>query len=300
MYPGGKGNCYQQIINQMTPHSVYIEPFLGHGYVMKAKRPAALNIGIELNRDVLLTAASSIVSCGDKVRENGRIANYDERIPLPAHTVNNGDEGPPSAGNTVTFGDVVQHRHLWRCRPSPIASSGDAAARFVFLCGDSLDFLQSQTFTGCEFIYCDPPYLMDTRSSQRPLYDFEFGDCEQHERLLSVLLDLPCPVAISGYWSELYADMLSQWRTHSFEAVTRSGNMAQEWLWMNYQEPRALHDYSYLGDDFRERERIKRKAERWVKRFSSLPELERKAVLSRLARADLIAISGDMDQQKIL
>ena len=31
-----------------------------------------------------------------------------------------------------------------------------------------------------------------------------------------------------------------------------------EYLWCNYPAPMALHDYRYLGKDFRERERIKR------------------------------------------
>jgi DNA adenine methylase len=33
----------------------------------------------------------------------------------------------------------------------------------------------------------------------------------------------------------------------------------------------ALHDYRYLGEDFRERERIKRKKQRWTDRLERLP-----------------------------
>ncbi len=39
----------------------------------------------------------------------------------------------------------------------------------------------------------------------------------------------------------------------------------------------ALHDYRYLGEDFRERERIKRKKQRWVNRLQTMPVLERQA-----------------------
>ena len=35
-----------------------------------------------------------------------------------------------------------------------------------------------------------------------------------------------------------------------------------EWLWMNYAEPAELHDLRYLGSNFREHERIKRKKTR--------------------------------------
>lgn len=52
-YPGGKSGAgvYQTIINQMPPHDVYIEPFVGGGGVLKNKRPAAANIAIDLSDD---------------------------------------------------------------------------------------------------------------------------------------------------------------------------------------------------------------------------------------------------------
>jgi hypothetical protein len=48
-YPGGKSGAgvYQQIINQIPPHRVYIEPFLGRGAVLLHKRPAIVSIGID-------------------------------------------------------------------------------------------------------------------------------------------------------------------------------------------------------------------------------------------------------------
>jgi site-specific DNA-adenine methylase len=54
-YPGGKGGAgvYQAIINQMPPHDVYIEPFLGAGAVMRRKRPASVNLGIDIDPAVI-------------------------------------------------------------------------------------------------------------------------------------------------------------------------------------------------------------------------------------------------------
>lgn len=51
-YPGGKGKCYQRLINLMPPHRVYIESHLGGGAVLRNKRPAARSIGIELDPQV--------------------------------------------------------------------------------------------------------------------------------------------------------------------------------------------------------------------------------------------------------
>ena len=50
-YPGGKngGGLYQQIICQMPPHRVYVEPFAGSAAVLRMKRPAYSNLAIDLD-----------------------------------------------------------------------------------------------------------------------------------------------------------------------------------------------------------------------------------------------------------
>ena len=50
-YTGGKGaaGTAQTIINEQPPHRIYIEPFLGSGAVLRLKRPAAVNIGIDVD-----------------------------------------------------------------------------------------------------------------------------------------------------------------------------------------------------------------------------------------------------------
>lgn len=52
-YPGGKGKCYQRIINLMPAHSTYIESHLGGGAVMRHKKPAKANIGIDRDDKVI-------------------------------------------------------------------------------------------------------------------------------------------------------------------------------------------------------------------------------------------------------
>ncbi|WP_431273192.1 DNA adenine methylase [Variovorax ureilyticus] len=52
-YPGGKGKCYQHIINLMPPHTTYIESHLGGGAVIRNKKPAAVNIGIDIDARVI-------------------------------------------------------------------------------------------------------------------------------------------------------------------------------------------------------------------------------------------------------
>jgi len=151
----------------------------------------------------------------------------------------------------------------------------------TIVCGDALVHLDWD-WAPDTFIYLDPPYLMETRSSQRQLYQFELAERAQHLDLLALVKRLPCMMAISGYWSALYEQELAGWRTSSFWTVNRAGTRVQEWLWMNYPPPLELHDYRYLGRNFRERERIKRKTQRWTARLRTMPDLERYALMEAI------------------
>lgn len=177
------------------------------------------------------------------------------------------------------FRDAGSQRQKQRGAPVLLAGSSDGRdrAEFRFLEKDALEFLASYPFTGDELVYCDPPYMHETRT-RKDLYRFEMSDA-QHARLLTILCRLRCRVMVSGYWTALYARTLRSWNRKSYQAVTRSGRVATEWLWFNFPEPLALHDYRYLGANFRERERIKRKKLRWANRLRNMPALERRALL---------------------
>lgn len=273
MYPGGKNASYQHIINQIPPHRVYIEGFLGSGAIMRLKLPASINIGLDLDAEVL---PGSIADNGDVAR---------------ALTAKNGDTAV-SPGMAMSAGAPIVMNGDGISKLASIANSDDASCEYVFIQADALEFLSSFSFQGDEFVYLDPPYLMSARRGQRDLYRYEFGSRDEHLSLLSLIRTLPCMVAISGYWSRLYHNMLDGWRVVTFQAHTRQG-MATEYLWMNYPEPTMLHDYRYLGSNFRERERIKRKAKRWVKRFLELDSLERHAIISELNAAGVIVNNGE-------
>jgi len=150
-------------------------------------------------------------------------------------------------------------------------------------CADALSWLAAFRPTGRELVYCDPPYLLSTRRGGA-IYAHELGEAD-HVRLLRVLLGLPCMVMVSGYWSELYASALASWSSLHFSAMTRGGGVADEWVWFNYPPPVSLHDYRFLGDGFRERERIARRVRRWRARLGRMDVLERRALLAAMAEA---------------
>jgi site-specific DNA-adenine methylase len=211
---------------------------------------------------------------------------------------------PPHAVYVEPFlggGAILRHK-----QPAPISSIAidiDTAVIKAFtahipnlqlICGDAIEHLDYMKVLARPdtLIYCDPPYLMSTRSSQRPYYDHEFASEEEHIRLLRILRGLPCMVMISGYASTLYDHHLAGWRVETFQAMTRSGHTATEHVWLNFPEPMELHDYRWLGDTFRKRERIKRKQARWRARLASMDSQERYALLSVLG--NLRPASSDM------
>jgi DNA adenine methylase len=208
-YPGGKGKVYQQIINVLPPHATYIETHLGGGAVLRHKKPAQTNIGIDLDPSV--------------------IGAWRQQFPLLAD----------------------------------------------FIEADAIDFLTSRQFAGDEVIYCDPPYLPSTRRRSR-IYRCEYSELD-HIRLLETLRRINCRVVVSGYPSDLYDESLRGWNTRSFPANSHHG-VRSEQIWFNFDPPAQLHDASYLGRDFRERETIKRRVRRVQKRIAGLSSQEQYSI----------------------
>lgn len=139
-------------------------------------------------------------------------------------------------------------------------------------------FLGAYPFTGRELLYCDPPYLLHTRTSgRRYRYDYEEQD---HVELLALLNAMPCPVILSGYPAALYDEQLADWRTLEVQVMNQAG-VRTEKLWLNFT-PDRLHWARYAGKNFTDRQRIKRKAESWASRYQAMPRAERLAVLAGL------------------
>lgn len=148
---------------------------------------------------------------------------------------------------------------------------------------DAVDYLRYFDFsnTGRVQLYCDPPYLPCTRTS-RARYRYEYSE-QDHIDLLKMLLSLPdnVNVILSGYPSQMYDDLLSSWRTHEYQSMTRGG-VRTEKIWMNYEPGEAAYCHKFAGKDYTDRQRIKRKAERRAKNYKALPADEQLAIMAAL------------------
>ena len=80
-------------------------------------------------------------------------------------------------------------------------------------------------------IYCDPPYLQELR--KKNMYAHEMNR-DGHVQLLELLKESKSKVIISGYDSELYNELLKDWRTDERAAIAQMGLHRKEKIWMNF------------------------------------------------------------------
>ncbi len=135
-------------------------------------------------------------------------------------------------------------------------------------------------------IYLDPPYVHSTRTS-KARYEHELTDTE-HVELLTIIKRLAemqdVFIIISGYSNLLYETELRDWNSKDFQAMTRGG-VRTETVWYNFQ-PSEQHYHTFAGKDFTDRQRIKRKADRWAKKYQAMLAPERQAVMAALLAVD--------------
>ena len=139
-------------------------------------------------------------------------------------------------------------------------------------------------------VYLDPPYLPEVRSDYvGSQYKHELTMLE-HRRILSFMKDklLQFPknlyFIISGYKSELYMSILQDWSYFEFQTMSRGG-VKTESLWTSFNPDEYIkHQYDYVGSTFTERQRIKRKCDRWVSKFQKLPFDEQMVIYENLKK----------------
>lgn len=243
-YPGGKSGSgvYHRLAREIPPHDVRIVPFLGRCAITRKVRPAEETHGIELDPDVLAQwTPEETAAARVQLHQGCGIEWLREWFQL--------------RGRRIT-------------RPELIPQEAFAALYRGSECGRPLPF-----------VFCDPPYPLETLSSDCP-YPHALTD-GQHLDLLQILKRIPALVMIVSYPNELYDRELAGWRTFRYRAFTRRGERTEQ-AWTNYPRPRVLHDWRFIGENRRERERIRRSIDNCVSKFAERPPAERAAILYEL------------------
>lgn len=236
-------------------------------------------------------------------------------------------EIPPHLTFIEAFaGSAAVTRRKLPCRSAIVIDSEAAACNklrripgLTVVCDDALawlgHFLLTRSVDGAAsdaVLYLDPPYLFEARATgKRQRYAHEFGEEWQHVELLDCLRRLATagvPVLISHPRHPLYEQKLLDpstfaavtvglpWRVIDYRYGTRGGPFADA-LWCSFPSPTSLHDYRFVGADYRQRELIKRKVKRWQSKFQALPPVQQRIIFDALA--DLLPPEVAMTAERV-
>lgn len=267
---GGSG-VWQRIISEMPEHDVYIEPFWGRGTIAKKKRPAGYTIGIDLdpvavssgNGHALMFLADGIQWMEDYFQLPA-LLDSDSLPGATSRKAARAAETGAARGTPVSASQDPDGEHSGG-RPTPNEAAPAGACTFGGVPWER------------HFVYLDPPYIGCDGYYRHRL------TLADHRRLCRLFRCLPCPAALSGYDSDLYAEELAGCRTIRIPTTNRAGKRCTEVVWLNYAPPTRYHDTRFCGLGRRERERIRRRVKTWSAGLRRMPPAERQAVYEACA-----------------
>lgn len=251
-YPGAKWGISDWIIGFFPKHHSYLEPFFGSGGVFFNKDRSNIETVNDLDGEVV-----NLFEC---IREDPeRLADsvyftpyslavynqaYEKEIPKDRFERArrlmircNMGHGFRTSGERVGWKRDLAGRErayaakAWCDLPEEIIQTAERLRGVQIECTRADALIQK--FNAPEvLIYCDPPYLLQTRYGKQ--YRCEMTE-EDHLQLLDVLRKHKGPAIISGYPSEMYDFELSGWHKETTTTTDLLSHVKKEVLWMNFE-----------------------------------------------------------------
>lgn len=257
-YPGSKWRIAEWIISYFPKHHSYLEPFFGSGAVLFNKVPSNIETVNDLDLNVV-----NLFQC---IRENPtRLAKIVEATPYSRYEYDQmycaavpeckyekarqflvkcwQGHGYRVNQYKVGWKNDVQGRERayamrhWSDLPERVLSAAERLKQVQIECMPAVELIKRFRFHEV-LIYCDPPYLQETRTSHvKQQYSNEMLTEQSHIELLEVLLQHPGPVILSGYESDLYRKMLEEkgWFKENIQSNDQSNKPRKEVIWMNFE-----------------------------------------------------------------
>lgn len=248
-YPGSKARLADWIIGHFPEHRSYLEPFLGSGAVLFKKPRSLIETVNDLDGEVI-----NLFECIRKDPERLAWIIYNTPYARKVYEAEVVTEDPYE--RAVKFcvrenqgygfrtserlpgwkrdvcGRERAYAALGWCRlPDTVMQAADRLRGVQIECMDAVTLIQGYNHPNV-LIYCDPPYVLSSRTGKQ--YKHEMSDAD-HERLLQVLLKHKGPALISGYDNEIYRDMLRGWHLETQMEYCRANKRRTECLWMNFE-----------------------------------------------------------------
>lgn len=256
-YHGGKFRLSTWIISHFPKHRCYVESFGGAASVLLRKEVSEAEVYNDLDDEVvnlfqvLRDAEKSqrlIDACAlTPYSRTEFVCAYQEtndQIERARRLIVRATMGFGSAGATMgktgfrldTKRNSATAQNIWARAPENLAL---VAKRFAGVLVENRNAIQCMRDhdTDDTLHFIDPPYLHQTRVNvaKNCAYRHELTD-EQHIELLDAIKSLNGMVVLCGYESELYSDLLSNWKrvTRTTAANGKSGSVKRtECLWIN-------------------------------------------------------------------
>jgi len=254
---GGKRYLARHIIGHFPPHRVYLEPFGGGASVLLNKEPVEVETYNDL--DLRITRLFRVL------RDQGEdFIKKVQLIPYSQVEFEHAAQYPEeSADLDCAVCDFVRWRQSFGGKGQSWSfttgrarggMAGDVNAWWTAIdmlpeIIDRLRRVQIICQPACEaiprfdhkegLIYCDPPYMHETRATGgRKVYGVEMNDAD-HRELATVLSRCEAKIVLSGYPSPLYDALYSHWRRVEFDIANHAAGGRRkaretECLWMNF------------------------------------------------------------------
>lgn len=250
---GGKGNAVKCILPHLeaVPHRTYVEPFGGGASILLAKRPAPVEVYNDVHRDLVnlfkviadetlfkeFQRRAALLPYSRQLFYEYRDTLADELDPVTRAVkfyvvARQCFSGSAAGGNASWSFSVTASRRGMSMTTSGWLSGIEALPalharlqRVQIECAD-WTFILDTYDTPDTLFYLDPPYHMDTRSSNT--YTHEMDD-DGHRALVARLLTLRGKAVISGYDHAVYAPLTDAgWRKLSWDTVSSAAGRTRK------------------------------------------------------------------------
>lgn len=250
------------ILSHFPPSSeydTYIEPFGGSGSVLMRKARSPYEVYNDLDGEIVnvfrvlrdpdrRAQLEEVLTLTPYARSEFELSYQpsDDPIEQARRTIFRAFSGFGSAAATKgrtgfrgfsgSSGRGVNPAAYWSRYPANLAAFGERLSGIVLEQRQALDVMTERD--GPRTLhYLDPPYLHGTRAmgQDKSTYRHEMDD-SQHEAFLQACRQIQGFVVISGYTSDIYNDLLSDWHMvdREFAASGRQGTVTRtECLWLS-------------------------------------------------------------------
>lgn len=257
---GGKHYLSERIINCFPPHRVYLEPFGGAASVLLNKPPVEVEAYNDL--DLRITRLFRVLQVqGPEFLSRVRFIPYSQKefedaatYPLNATDLDKavcdfvrwrqsfGGKGKTwSCTTSRARGGMAGDVNAWWTAIDQLPEIVERLKRVEILHQPAIQAIRR--FDGHDtLVYCDPPYLHETReANSRDVYGVEMDE-EDHHELAAALNGCIGAVVLSGYPSPLYDELYCAWHRVDFDIANhaaggRTKSRKTEVLWIKYACP---------------------------------------------------------------